>query len=51
MQVAKREMVNAFVKANLGEWVKKPIEVDQFEWDEESLAKILSLNSSGESVS
>ncbi|KAK6635470.1 hypothetical protein RUM44_000721 [Polyplax serrata] len=41
-QTAKQEMFKAFTRAKLGEWVKKPLEMDQFEWDEESLNNVLS---------
>lgn len=32
-QVAKRQLKDAFIRAQLGNWVKKPIEQDMFEVD------------------
>lgn len=36
-QMAKKQLYDAFSKAELGNWVKKPIEADQFEWNEQDL--------------
>lgn len=35
--MAKKQLYDAFHKAELGNWVKKPIEADQFEWTEQDL--------------
>ncbi|KAL0269806.1 UNVERIFIED_CONTAM: hypothetical protein PYX00_007415 [Menopon gallinae] len=38
-QAAKKELYTAFQKANLGCWVKKPFEADEFEWKKENLIR------------
>jgi len=37
LQMAKEQLVLAFHKAELGTWLKKPIEQDQFELDDSVL--------------
>lgn len=32
--MAKHQLISGFAKADLGTWVKKPIEQDQFSFDE-----------------